>query len=212
MRCTQNPTIMEEWRLGWHPERVPRAERCAPVLVVVAGAAGLECALTPARRGHRVTLKDAEEGIAVKWFLLAVGMFVGATAFFVMVSGPVLLGVADAAVRTFYALVNIDGRITDWASGQERTTVHRAETSATALSGRPRVVDGDTIDVGGARVRLHGVDAPESDQSCVAQGTRWPCGRRATRALAGRLGGRTVVCEERDRDRYGRIVAGVPAG
>ena len=107
----------------------------------------------------------------------------------------------------YYALVNTDGRITDQASGQERTTVHRVEASATALSGRPRVVDGDTIDVGGARVRLHGIDAPESGQSCVAQGARWPCGRRATRALAGRVGGRTVVCEERDRDRYGRIVA-----
>lgn len=157
---------------------------------------------------HRhVRLKDGEEGIAVKWFLLAVGMFVGATALFAMVPGPALLGVAGAAVRTFYALVNIDGRITNQASGQERTTVHRVETSATALSGRARVVDGDTIDVGGARVRLHGVDAPESGQSCVVQGERWPCGRRATRALAGRLGGRTVVCEERDRDRYGRIVA-----
>ena len=75
------------------------------------------------------------------------------------------------------------------------------------LSGRARIIDGDTIELDTARVRLHGVDAPESGQSCVAQGARWPCGRRATRALSGRLGGRTVVCEERDRDRYGRIVA-----
>ncbi len=82
-----------------------------------------------------------------------------------------------------------------------------AASPATALSGVARVIDGDTIDVGKTRVRLHGVDAPESGQSCVASGARWPCGRRATRALAGRLGGRTVICEERDRDRYGRIVA-----
>lgn len=78
---------------------------------------------------------------------------------------------------------------------------------ASALSGQARVIDGDTIDVGKTRVRLHGVDAPESGQSCVASGARWPCGLRAARALAGRLGGRRVVCEERDRDRYGRIVA-----
>ncbi len=61
MRCTQNPTIMEEWRRGWHPERVPRSERCEPVLIVGAGAAGLECALTLARRGHPVTLAEASE-------------------------------------------------------------------------------------------------------------------------------------------------------
>lgn len=143
----------------------------------------------------------------MKRTLLGAGMFVGAMVLFAAVPGPALLGVVDAAVRSFDALANAAGRIVDQASGPVRTTVHRAEASVTALSGRPRVVDGDTIDVGGARIRLHGVDAPESGQSCVAQGARWPCGRRATRALAGRLGGRTVVCEERDRDRYGRIVA-----
>ena len=77
----------------------------------------------------------------------------------------------------------------------------------TDLSGRARVIDGDTIEVGTVRVRLHGVDAPESKQSCLAGGERWPCGQRATRALAGQIGGRTVACSERDPDRYGRIVA-----
>ena len=79
--------------------------------------------------------------------------------------------------------------------------------SRSTVSGRARVVDGDTLDVGAVRARFHGVDAPESRQSCVAGGRRWACGERATRALAGRIGGRTVACEERDRDRYGRTVA-----
>ena len=82
-----------------------------------------------------------------------------------------------------------------------------AHASRPTLSGRARVVDGDTLEVSGKRIRLHGVDAPESRQSCVAGDRRWECGERATRALAGRIGGRTVSCEERDRDRYGRIVA-----
>jgi len=74
-------------------------------------------------------------------------------------------------------------------------------------AGPARAVDGDTLEVGGVRVRLHGIDAPESRQGCRAEGKRWPCGREATRALTGRIGGRAVTCEGRGRDRYGRIVA-----
>ena len=75
------------------------------------------------------------------------------------------------------------------------------------LVGRASVIDGDTIEVDGSRIRLHGVDAPESAQNCLAGGTRWPCGRDATRALSLQVEGQSVACDERDRDRYGRIVA-----
>jgi dimethylamine/trimethylamine dehydrogenase len=61
VRCTQNPTIGEEWRRDWHPERVPKAARGAEVLVVGAGPAGLECALTLARRGCTVSLAEAQQ-------------------------------------------------------------------------------------------------------------------------------------------------------
>jgi dimethylamine/trimethylamine dehydrogenase len=58
IRCTQNATIGEEWRRGWHPEIfVPRGSEDR-VLVVGAGPAGLECALTLGRRGYDVTLAD----------------------------------------------------------------------------------------------------------------------------------------------------------
>jgi dimethylamine/trimethylamine dehydrogenase len=63
VRCTQNPTIGEEWRRSWHPERIPRAAREASVLVVGAGAAGLECALTLGRRGYEVTVAEAADDI-----------------------------------------------------------------------------------------------------------------------------------------------------
>ena len=60
LRCTQNPTIAEEWRKGWHPERVTLLAKRATALVVGAGPAGLEAALTLGRRGLEVTL--AEKG------------------------------------------------------------------------------------------------------------------------------------------------------
>ena len=69
------------------------------------------------------------------------------------------------------------------------------------------MVDGDTLEVRGTRVRLHGIDAPETKQTCIVGGQRWRCGREATQALARRIGGRPVACEERDRDGYGRAVA-----
>ena len=75
------------------------------------------------------------------------------------------------------------------------------------LSGRAVVIDGDTIDVAGSRIRLYGIDAPESQQTCRAAGQRWACGEQATRALTDRIGSQPVQCEERDRDSYGRSVA-----
>ena len=63
MRCTQNPTVMEEWRRDWHPEAVKPKGSDDKVLIVGAGPAGLECALTLGRRGYDVTLAEAAEEI-----------------------------------------------------------------------------------------------------------------------------------------------------
>ena len=62
IRCTQNPTMGEEYRRGWHPERVPAAKGHAEdsVLVVGGGPAGLECAMTLGKRGYRVMLAEKE--------------------------------------------------------------------------------------------------------------------------------------------------------
>ncbi len=63
VRCTQNPTIGEEWRRGWHPERIARAGSAASVLIVGAGPSGLECALSLGRRGYEVNVAEAAEDI-----------------------------------------------------------------------------------------------------------------------------------------------------
>jgi dimethylamine/trimethylamine dehydrogenase len=59
LRCTQNPTMGEEWRRGWHPEIIPAKKSEGSVLVVGAGPAGLEAALAAARRGFEVHLAEA---------------------------------------------------------------------------------------------------------------------------------------------------------
>jgi dimethylamine/trimethylamine dehydrogenase len=59
LRCTQNPTIAEEWRKGWHPERMAPYNSRETALVIGAGPAGLEVALALGQRGLEVTLADA---------------------------------------------------------------------------------------------------------------------------------------------------------
>ena len=71
------------------------------------------------------------------------------------------------------------------------------------ISGYARVVDGDSLVVDGQRVRLYGIDSPEINQRCGGE----PCGLAAKAALERLIGRDPVSCRERDRDRYGRIVA-----
>lgn len=76
------------------------------------------------------------------------------------------------------------------------------------VSGYARVLDGDTLDLQGVRIRLFGIDAPESAQSCTRpSGQAWACGRAAREALERKLGKRQLTCERRDVDDYGRLVA-----
>ena len=59
IRCTQNPTMGEEWRRGWHPERIEPKDSDSKVLVVGGGPAGLEAAVALGQRGYAVTLAEA---------------------------------------------------------------------------------------------------------------------------------------------------------
>lgn len=76
-----------------------------------------------------------------------------------------------------------------------------------SVTGRASVIDGDTLEIAGVRIRLHGIDAVESAQQCSKNGAAYPCGRQAANALASFLGQRTVNCTRKDTDRYGRMVA-----
>ena len=78
---------------------------------------------------------------------------------------------------------------------------------AEGLSGTAAVIDGDTLSIGATHVRLEGIDAPETAQTCGRAwlGT-WACGRAAAEALAKLVSGRRVECEARGHDKYGRVL------
>jgi len=76
------------------------------------------------------------------------------------------------------------------------------------VTGMARVVDGDSLEIAGVRIRLHGIDAPERDQNCRdAEGRGYACGHAAARALAAVVAGRGVTCTPVEVDRYNRDVA-----
>lgn len=76
------------------------------------------------------------------------------------------------------------------------------------IVGRATVTDGDTIEIRSERIRLWGIDAPESTQQCIGPSdAREPAGRRAAMALSDMIGTLTVICTERDRDQYNRAVS-----
>lgn len=79
---------------------------------------------------------------------------------------------------------------------------------AETVTGIVEVTDGDTIRLGETRVRLHGIDAVELDQTCTRpDGSVWACGRWARDVADRRFGGRRAVCETAGTPSYGRMVA-----
>ena len=75
------------------------------------------------------------------------------------------------------------------------------------VMGAARIIDGDTLEVAGVRVRLLGIDAPEGKQSCERDGVAWLCGQEAAEALRDLVGASPLSCVEHDRDRYKRSVS-----
>jgi endonuclease YncB( thermonuclease family) len=76
------------------------------------------------------------------------------------------------------------------------------------MAGRAAVVDGDTIRLGGERIRLLGIDAPEIAQDCTnGEGVPWACGAGARTMMRQLLGQGPVTCRAQGHDRYGRVLA-----
>lgn len=81
-------------------------------------------------------------------------------------------------------------------------------TFAAGLIGQTSVIDGDTLEIRGTRVRIFGIDAPESDQLCRNEESElYRCGQKASNELFDFIAHRPVECIEVDRDRYKRAVS-----
>jgi endonuclease YncB( thermonuclease family) len=80
--------------------------------------------------------------------------------------------------------------------------------AATQIAGEATVTDGDTLVIAGTKIRLFGIDAPETDQFCLDQKSRqWECGISAREALIQKVASRIVSCEVKGTDLYGRGLA-----
>ncbi|GJD56515.1 thermonuclease family protein [Methylobacterium dankookense] len=80
--------------------------------------------------------------------------------------------------------------------------------AAEPITGHATVIDGDTIELMGKRIDLHGIDAPEAAQTCeTAHGTSYRCGQASAAALRGHIGTADVTCEPRSTDARGRVSA-----
>jgi endonuclease YncB( thermonuclease family) len=111
-------------------------------------------------------------------------------------------------VRAIAARVSILALVGAIGAPALSTEASAAPSRHVFVQGTARVIDGDTLDVAGERVRLFGIDAPELQQTCGrSRFGNWSCGVSAKRELKALTAGRRVVCLNRGRDRYQRILA-----
>jgi len=107
---------------------------------------------------------------------------------------PFLKSLVDALVlAALLAMIVLGLRLAGWLAPE---------------TGEFAAVDGDSLRRGAEQYRLHGIDAPELNQTCSdRRGMDYSCGREARQALRALIAGRTLACTVRDTDRYGRAVA-----
>lgn len=106
------------------------------------------------------------------------------------------IGLAAGALFLFIAHSNV------------RAAVHDPSATPGPIAGTARIVDGDTIELDGVRIRLEGIDAPELSQTCErSDGASWACGQKAASKLRDLVADNDVLCDETGKDKYHRTLA-----
>ena len=78
--------------------------------------------------------------------------------------------------------------------------------SGKSIFGNAKVIDGDTIHIYKNKIRLHGIDAPEKDQTCKKNSKVWNCGVESTKFLKELIGNNKIECITQGKDRYNRFI------
>ena len=87
------------------------------------------------------------------------------------------------------------------------TTLLLSSIATADLTGAAQVTDGDTVKIGHTRIRLHGIDAPEKNQTCERYGLLWECGQASTELLLKLIDRQVITCKGKTRDLYKRLIA-----
>jgi len=86
------------------------------------------------------------------------------------------------------------------------SVVFSAQWKINLISGKAKIIDGDTIKINGNNIRLLGIDAPEKNQICFKKGESYNCGTSSTKALKKYVGKKILKCIYFEKDKYGRIL------
>ncbi|MGB8819400.1 MAG: thermonuclease family protein [Rhizobiaceae bacterium] len=120
--------------------------------------------------------------------------------------------------RRRYRTVQRRNHVLDWAvtllffASLVFAIVRYGQIENVSHQGRAVVADGDTIELGGQRIRLEGIDAPEYNQTCAGKTGLYNCGREARKKLAALSAGGPVRCNGWQTDFYGRFLGTCTAG
>lgn len=127
----------------------------------------------------------------------------------VVLAAVALLGVSQASDADWSRLARSAWRAITAGTEPARPTRRATPPPGTPIAGIPRIIDGDTLDLDGIRVRMQGIDAFEHDQQCSRRGGggRFACGAAARAQLAELVGDRSVTCTPDGSLTHGRTVA-----